>query len=125
MSNRLRVCRRCMERLSISEEDSLDLSTYLMSSGSGGVEVVNENQCQYKLVCGDKSKPAPPPRSLADVGEVEIDSAITDLLKQLKLNSYSQVGARELSNAIKNEWLKAKTAAADILNGQNEPPKTQ
>jgi len=97
-----------MERLSASEDASQDLGSYLLASGSGGVEVVSEDQCQYKLACGDKSKPAIPPRSLADVGEVEIDSAITDLLKQLKLNSYSQAGAKELSNAIKNEWLKAR-----------------
>ena len=108
MSNRLKVCRRCMERLSASEDASQDLGSYLLASGSGGVEVVSEDQCQYKLACGDKSKPAIPPRSLADVGEVEIDSAITDRLKQLKLNSYSQAGAKELSNAIKNEWLKAR-----------------
>jgi hypothetical protein len=110
MSNRLKVCRRCMERLSVSEEASQDLGSYLLASGSGGVEVVNEETCQYKLACGDKSKPALPARSLADVGEVEIDSAIADLLKGLNLNSYSQVGARELSTAIKNEWLKAREA---------------
>jgi len=99
-----------MERLSVSEEASQDLGSYLLASGSGGVEVVDEEACQYKLACGDKSKPALPPRSLADIGEVEIDSAIADLLKGLNLNSYSQVGARELSTAIKNEWLKAREA---------------
>lgn len=108
MANRLRICRRCMERLSASEDASQDLGSFLLASGRGGVEVVSEEQCEYKLACGDKSKPAIPPRTLADVGEVEIDSAIADLLKQLKLNSYSQAGARELSNAIKNEWLKAR-----------------
>jgi hypothetical protein len=97
-----------MERLAASEDASQDLGSYLLASGSGGVEVVGEEQCQYKLACGDKSKPAVPPRGLADVGEVEIDSAIADLLKQLKLNSYSQTGARDLANAIKNEWLKAR-----------------
>ena len=108
MSNRLKVCRRCMDKLSTSEDASQDLGSYLVATGSGGVEVVDEEFCQYKLACGHKAKAALPPRSLADMGEVEIDSAITNLLKQLNLNSYSLVGARELSNAIKNEWLKAR-----------------
>jgi len=111
MSDRLKVCKRCMERLSVSEEASQDLGSYLLASGSGGVEVVDEEFCQFKLACG-KDKPAnePTPRSLADVSEVEIDSAIANLLKQLNLHSYSQVGARELSAAVKNEWLKARKA---------------
>jgi hypothetical protein len=111
MANRLKVCKRCMERLSVSEEASQDLGSYLLASGSGGVEVVDEEFCQFKLACG-KDKPAnePTPRSLADVSEVEIDSAIANLLKQLNLHSYSQVGARELSSAVKNEWLKAREA---------------
>jgi hypothetical protein len=109
MSKKLKVCRRCMERLSVSEDASQDLGSYLVATGSGGVEVVDEEFCQYKLACGeDKSANEPPPRSLADVSEVEIDSAIANLLKQLDLHSYSQVGARELSAAIKNEWLKAR-----------------
>ena len=109
MANRLKVCKRCMERLSASEDASQDLGSYLLATGSGGVEVVDEEFCQYKLACG-KDKPAnePPPRSLADVSEVEIDSAISDLLKQLNLRSYSQVGARELRSAVKTEWLKAR-----------------
>jgi len=110
MSNKLKLCRRCMERLSVSEDASQDLGSYLVATGSGGVEVVDEDFCQYKLACGDKSKPEPLPRSLADVSEVEVDSAIANLLKQLNLHSYSQVGARELSAAIKNEWLKAREA---------------
>ena len=110
MSNRLKVCKRCMERLSASEDASQDLGSYLLASGSGGVEVVDEEFCQFKLACGDKSKPELLPRSLADVSEVEIDSAIANLLKQLNLHSYSQVGARELSSAVKNEWLKAREA---------------
>jgi hypothetical protein len=81
-----------------------------VATGSSGVEVVEEEFCQYRMACGDKSKPEMPPRSLADVSEVEIESGITTLLKQLGLNSYSQVGARELSATIKNEWLKAKEA---------------
>ena len=111
MSNRLKVCKRCMERLSASEDASQDLGSYLVATGSGGVEVVDEEFCQFKLACG-KGKPAngTPPRSLADVSEVELDSAIANLLKQLNLHSYSQVGARELSAAIKNEWLKAQEA---------------
>jgi hypothetical protein len=111
-----------MERLSASEDASQDLGTFLLASGRGGVEVVSEDQCEYKIACGDKSKPAIPPRSLADVGEVEIDSVITDLLKSLKLNSYSQTGARELSNAIKNEWHKARGDAGNP--GQNFLLKT-
>jgi len=110
MSKKLKVCRRCMERLSVSEEASQDLGSYLVATGSGGVEVVDEAFCQCKLACGDKSKPEPLPRSLADVSEVEIDSAIADLLKQLNLHSYSQVGAKELRAAIKTEWLKAREA---------------
>ena len=111
MANRLKVCKRCMERLSASEDASQDLGSYLVATGSGGVEVVDEEFCQFKLACG-KDKPAnePAPRSLADVSEVEIDSAISDLLKQLNLHSYSQVGARELRAAIKTEWLKAREA---------------
>jgi len=108
MSRSLKVCRRCMERLSTSEDASAELGTYLLATGSGGVEVVDEEFCQYRMACGDKSKAEPPPKSLADVSEVEIESVITTLLKQLGLNSYSQVGARELSAAIKNEWLKAR-----------------
>jgi hypothetical protein len=108
MSKKLKVCRRCMERLSASEDASQDLGSYLVATGSGGVEVVDEEFCQYKLACGDKSKLEKPPRSLADVSEAEIDSAIANLLKQLNLHSYSQVGARELSAAIKSEWLKAR-----------------
>jgi len=110
MSNRLKVCKRCMERLSASEDVSQDLGSYLLASGSGGVEVVDEEFCQFKLACGDKSKTELLPRNLADVSEVEIDSAIANLLKQLNLHSYSQVGARELSAAVKNEWLKAREA---------------
>jgi hypothetical protein len=108
MSKKLKVCRRCMERLSASEEASQDLGSYLVATGSGGVEVVDEETCQYKLACGDKSKPALPPRSLADVSEAELDSAIVNLLKQLNLHSYSQVGARDLRAAIKSEWIKAR-----------------
>jgi hypothetical protein len=98
-----------MERLSTSEDASQDLGSYLVATGSSGVEVVDEKFCQYKLACG-QNKPAhePPPRSLADVSEVEIDSAIANLLKQLNLHSYSQAGVRELSAAVKNEWLKAR-----------------
>jgi len=110
MSKKLKVCRRCMERLSASEEASQDLGSYLVATGSGGVEVVDEDFCQLKMACGDKSKPEPLPRSLADVSEVELDSAIANLLKQLNLHSYSQVGARELRAAIKTEWLKAREA---------------
>ena len=110
MSKKLKICRRCMERLSVSEEASQDLGSYIVATGSGGVEVVDEDFCQYKLACGDKSKPEPLPRSLADVSEVEIDSAIANLLKQLNLHSYSQVGARDLRAAIKSEWLKAREA---------------
>lgn len=99
-----------MERLSASEDASQDLGSYLVATGSGGVEMVDEEFCQYKLACGDRAQPQKPPRSLADVSEVEIDSAIANLLKQLDLHSYSQVGARELSAAIKNEWFKAREA---------------
>ncbi len=111
MANRLKVCRRCMERLSVSAEASQDLGSYLVATGSGGVEMVGEEFCQLKMACG-KDKPAneTPPRSLADVSEVELDSAIANLLKQLNLHSYSQVGARELRAAIKSEWLKAREA---------------
>ena len=116
MSKRLKVCRRCMERLNSSDEASADLGTYLVATGSGGVELSDEAYCQLRLVCGDKSKPEPRPRSLADVGEIEIESAITTLLKQLDLNSYSQTGARELNTAIKNEWLKA-------LHDRQYPPE--
>ena len=110
MSKKLKVCRRCMERLSTSEEASRDLGSYLVATGSGGVEMVDEAFCQYKMACGDKSKPEPLPRSLADVSEVEIDSAIANMLKQLNLHSYSQLGARDLRAAIKSEWLKARQA---------------
>jgi hypothetical protein len=108
VSKRLKVCHRCMERLSASDQAGADLGTYLVATGSGGVELADEEFCQLRLACGDKTKPEPPPRSLADVGEVEIESAITNLLKQLNLQSYSQAGARELSVAIKNEWLKSR-----------------
>ena len=108
MSKKLKVCRRCMERLSASEEASRDLGSYLVATGCGGVEVVDEAFCQFKLACGDKSKPEPLPRSLADVSEVGLDSAIASLLKQLDLHSYSQLGAKELRAAIKTEWLKAR-----------------
>jgi hypothetical protein len=109
MDNRLKVCKSCLERLSASEDASQDLGSYLLASGSGGVEVVIEEFCQYKMACG-KDKPAneTPLRSLADVSEVELDSAIANLLKQLNLHSYSQVGAREISVAIKSEWSKAR-----------------
>lgn len=110
MANRLKVCKRCMERLSASADASQDLGSYLVATGSGGVEVVGEEFCQLKMACGDKAKPEKPPRSLADVSEVEIDSAISDLLKQLNLHSYSQVGTKELKAAIKTEWLKAREA---------------
>jgi len=110
MANRLKVCQRCMERLSVSAEASQDLGSYLVATGSGGVEMVGEEFCQLKMACGDKAKPEKPPRSLADVSEIEIDSAISDLLKQLNLHSYSQVGAKELKAAIKTEWLKAREA---------------
>ncbi len=108
MANRLKVCRRCMERLSASEDASQDLGSYMVATGSGGIEVVEEEFCQYKLACGKNRANEPPPRSLADVTEVELDSAIANLLKQLNLHSYSQVGARELSSAIKTEWVKAR-----------------
>jgi hypothetical protein len=111
MSNRLKICRRCMERLSISEDASQDLGSYLVATGSGGVEMVDDEFCQYRLACGkDKTASEPVPRSLSDVSEVELESAIANLLKQLNLHSYSQVGARELSAVIKSEWLKAREA---------------
>jgi rRNA maturation endonuclease Nob1 len=107
MANRLKVCRKCMERLSVSEDASQDLGSYMVATGSGGIEIVDEEFCQYKLACGKNKASEIPPRSLADVTEVELDSAIANLLKQLNLHSYSQVGARELSSAIKAEWRKA------------------
>jgi len=107
MSSRLKVCRKCMERLSASEDASQDLGSYMVATGSGGIEIVEEEFCQYKLACGkNRHAGEPPPRSLADVTEIELDSAISNLLKQLNLQSYSQAGAAELRSAIKNEWLK-------------------
>jgi hypothetical protein len=50
------------------------------------------------------------------VTEVEIDSAIFDLLKRLNLHSYSEIGVRELKAAIKTEWLKARETR------KNAPP---
>ncbi len=110
MANRLKVCRRCMERLSASEDASQDLGSYMVATGSGGIEIVEEEFCQYKLACGKNKAGEPPQRSLADVTEVELDSAIANLLKQLNLHSYSQPGVRELGLAIKAEWHKAREA---------------
>lgn len=106
MSAKLKVCQRCMESLSASPDASADLGTYLVATGCSGVEMVEEALCQYKRACGEKARPAPPPRSLADVSEVELDAAIANLLKELDLRSYTQPGARELADAIKYEWLR-------------------
>jgi len=108
MSERLKVCRRCMEHLNASPEAGADLGTYLVATGSGGIELVEEKDCQYRLFCGYKSKLEPMSRTLADVSEVEIDAAIADMLKQLDLFSYFQTGAGELAAAVKNVWRKAR-----------------
>jgi hypothetical protein len=114
MSQRLKICSRCMERLNASQEGA-DLGSYLVATGNAGIELVSEAECQYRLFCGDKARPQKPPRALADVTEVEIDAAIGNLLKELDLRSYTQQGSRELSAAIKNEWQKART-------GMQQPP---
>ena len=108
MSAKLKVCQRCMESLSASPDASADLGTYLVATGCSGVEVVEESLCQYKRACGQNARPQPPPRGLADVSEVELDAAISGLLKELDLRSYSQPGARQLADAIKYEWLLAR-----------------
>jgi ABC-type Na+ transport system ATPase subunit NatA len=99
-----------MELLGASEDASQDLGSYMVATGSGGIEIVEEEFCQYKLACGRTRDKIPAPRSLADVTEVELDAAISGLLKQLNLQSYSQTGVRELSSAIKAEWVKARAA---------------
>jgi hypothetical protein len=109
MAKRLKICSRCMERLSASDAGA-DLGTYLVATGSAGVELVGEDACQLRMFCGQNARPEAPPKTLADVTEVEIDSAVTTLLKELGLRSYNQAGARELSAAIKNEWQKARAA---------------
>ena len=118
MAKRLKICSRCMERLNASQEGA-DLGSYLIASGNAGIELVGEAECQYRLFCGDKARPQKPPRSLADVSEVEIDAAIGNLLKELNLRSYTQQGARELSAVIKNEWQKARTG---VPNPPSETP---
>jgi hypothetical protein len=95
-----------MERLSATEAGA-DLGSYLVATGSAGIELVGEAECQYRLFCGDKARAEKPPRTLADVTEVEIDAAIGNMLKELELRTYIQQGATELSAAVKNEWRKA------------------
>ncbi len=98
-----------MERLSASEAGA-DLGTYLVATGSAGVELVGEGDCQLRMACGVNARPEAPPKALADVTEIEIDGAVSNLLKELGLRSYNQAGARELSNVIKAEWQKARAA---------------
>lgn len=107
MVKRLKICSRCMERLNSSEAGA-DLGSYLVATGSAGIELVGEPDCQYRLFCGDKARAEKPPRTLADVTEVEIDAAVANLLKELGLRSYTQQGVKELSSAIKGEWQKAR-----------------
>ncbi len=109
MSKRLKICSKCMERLTASEAGA-DLGTYLVATGSAGVELVDGDACQLRMFCGVKASPEAPPKTLADVTELEIDTAIGNLLKELGLRSYTQAGAREMSTAIKAEWQKARAA---------------
>ena len=103
-----------MERLNSSDAGA-DLGSYLVATGSAGIELVGEAECQYRMFCGDKARPGKPPRTLGDVTEVEIDAAIANLLKELDLRSYTQQGARQLSEVIKSEWRKAKGNQGTLL----------
>jgi hypothetical protein len=42
MANRLKVCRKCMERLSASEDASQDLGSYMVATGTR-IEIVEES----------------------------------------------------------------------------------
>jgi hypothetical protein len=114
MVKRLKMCSRCMERLNASDAGA-DLGSYLVATGNAGIELVGEAECQYRMFCGDRARADKPVRTLADVSEVEIDAAIASLLKELGLRSYTQQGAREMSEAIKSEWRKAKASQGKLL----------
>jgi hypothetical protein len=112
---RLKLCRGCLEYLSMTPEHREDLATYLLCTSSGGVELVDTEHCVLKLVCGSRTNTEQKHevRSLAHVTETELDAAISHLVKELKLEQYRQDGVWDLEAAIRKEWLKALRASRD------------
>jgi hypothetical protein len=106
---RFKLCRECLEYLSISPEHREDLSTYLVVTSSSGVDLVDAEHCLPRLVCSGRirAEKAHEPRSLEHVTDAELEEATSAFIKQLKLPSSRKEGAWDLGAAIRNEWLNA------------------
>jgi hypothetical protein len=112
---RFKLCRECLEYLSMSPEHREDLSTYLVVTSSSGVQLVDAAECLPRLVCSGriKAEKAHEPRSLEHVTDVELEEATSAFIKQLKLPSSRKEGAWDLGVVIRNEWLKALKNSSD------------
>ena len=106
---KFKICRRCLDYLSVSPEHQEDLSAYLLATSSSGVEMADEADCQPKLVCSVPCKPEVPcpARGLGQVSEEELVLAIEDLAAALSLTETRMAGVYDLPAAIRGEWLKA------------------
>lgn len=104
-----KICRRCLDYLSVSPERQEDLSAYLMATSSSGVEMADEADCQPKLVCARprQARPASATRGLEQVNEDELRSALEEMIARLRLTETRRDGVYDLAAAIRGEWLKA------------------
>jgi hypothetical protein len=108
MAHPLKICTKCLAALRGTADGEADLGSYLMGIGAGGVELVSAEACEARITGHSEKPPAVQAgRSLADVTDIELDSAIKALVKQLKLTAEGGGQAWDLENAIKAEWLKA------------------
>ena len=106
---KFKICRRCLDYLSVSPERQEELSAYLMATSSSGVEIAGEADCQPRLVCAPLREPGVlcPSRGLGQVTEEELVLAIEDLVAALSLTETRRNGVYDLAAAIRGEWLKA------------------
>ena len=106
---KIKICRRCLDYLSVSPEHREDLSAYLVATSSSGVEVADEAECQPKLVCAParQAQQVCPVRGLGQVSENELRSALEEMTLRLRLTETRRDGVYDLAAAVRAEWLKA------------------
>ncbi len=106
---KIKICRRCLDYLSVSPEHQEDLSSYLVATSASGVELGEESECQPRLVCGRPGpvQPACSSRGLEQVSEDELRLALQELIARLRLTETRRDGVYDLAGAVRGEWLKA------------------
>ncbi len=108
MAQPLKICTKCLAALRETVDGEEDLASYLMGIGAGGVELVPAENCEARITRHSETITAKPlGRGMADVTELELDNAIKELIKQLRLPASRDGEAWDLENAIRAEWLKA------------------